>query len=195
MANRLRLARQQSGMTQKELALRLGIHQSTLSEYEAEGGKSRPSLWMLARLARTLGVSADYLLGLESDERPSKGMAATNPIAPTVTAHVRPETASVALLQEEVLRILAVLNVLVAHLADHGMPVPWDRVGPRFRQALAQEAQRLGWVYVPDSSVADESPEAFEAFLRYRLGVGHIEGGTGAPREGAGEKEEPETEA
>lgn len=62
--------RKQQGLTQVELAERIGIIQSLISEYERD--KLRLNAHMLARFALALGVSADELLGLD-DRRHNGG--------------------------------------------------------------------------------------------------------------------------
>lgn len=56
---RLKEARRAVGMTQSELAERLGIAKSTLSGYES--GNSEPSVAMSAMLIEALGIDANYL--------------------------------------------------------------------------------------------------------------------------------------
>lgn len=63
--DRLRQIREVRGLTQEELADRLEIGQSQLARYEA--GKADPSLEVVARFARVLDVSTDWLLGLASE--------------------------------------------------------------------------------------------------------------------------------
>jgi transcriptional regulator with XRE-family HTH domain len=55
------------GLTQREVARRAGISQSTLSDIE-RGEITGRSLEVLASLARIFNVSADYLLDLPADE-------------------------------------------------------------------------------------------------------------------------------
>ncbi len=62
MCDRLRAARLDADVEQKELARLLGITQQQYSLYET--GRRRLPAEMLAPLCRALGVSADYLLGL-----------------------------------------------------------------------------------------------------------------------------------
>ena len=50
-----------------ELARRLNVSKQTVSNWENEN--IQPSIEMLVRLARTLGVSCDYLLGLDQVPR------------------------------------------------------------------------------------------------------------------------------
>lgn len=60
MKFRIKEARKMSGMTQKELAARLDVSVSTLSEYES--GKYDPRSDVLCEIADICGVSVDFLL-------------------------------------------------------------------------------------------------------------------------------------
>ena len=59
----LRAARMKKGLTQQELADRIGIALQSYQRYEQ--GNREPSLKTLSTLADLLDVSADYLLGRE----------------------------------------------------------------------------------------------------------------------------------
>lgn len=61
---RLRSARETNGLTVRELGHRSGVHYSLISHVEA--GTKSVSVENLVRLAQTLGVSTDHLLGLTS---------------------------------------------------------------------------------------------------------------------------------
>ena len=61
LAERLRLARQMSGMTQKQVGNTLGLHRVTISNFEA--GDRNPLACQLLPLARILGVSVGWLVG------------------------------------------------------------------------------------------------------------------------------------
>jgi transcriptional regulator with XRE-family HTH domain len=63
LGQRLARLRKQRGLTQVELAQKIGIIQSLVSEYERD--KLRLNAEMLARFALALEVSADELLGLQ----------------------------------------------------------------------------------------------------------------------------------
>ncbi len=65
-SNRLRELRTQAGLTQLQLAQRLGITKSVVSFYELS--ERAPSPDVLVRLAKIFHVSTDYLLGLEKRE-------------------------------------------------------------------------------------------------------------------------------
>ncbi len=59
-------------MSQRALARAAGISQSTYSDLERGDGTGR-SLETLARVAKALGASADYLLGVEETESKKSG--------------------------------------------------------------------------------------------------------------------------
>ena len=59
----LKRLRLQSGMTQKELADRMGLTKAVISYYELQ--ERYPSPEVLVKLASIFHVSTDYLLGLE----------------------------------------------------------------------------------------------------------------------------------
>jgi transcriptional regulator with XRE-family HTH domain len=64
---RLVRLRKAAGLTQVELAERIGIIQALVSDYELE--KLRLSSEMVVRFAKALNVSADELLGLKASKR------------------------------------------------------------------------------------------------------------------------------
>ncbi|MCD8487829.1 MAG: helix-turn-helix transcriptional regulator [Desertifilum sp.] len=67
----LRLARELSGLTQKELAQRCGIPIATYQNWEYGKTKARPTYPQVKSLARELGITEDEvasLLGQEIDE-------------------------------------------------------------------------------------------------------------------------------
>ncbi len=63
---RLKEIRIEKGVSQVELA-RL-VQTTNDSIYSWEKGRSQPSVEAIRRLCRALGVSADYLLGLERED-------------------------------------------------------------------------------------------------------------------------------
>lgn len=60
---RLKQLRTQAGLTQLQLAERIGVTKSVVSFYELQ--ERSPSPDVLIKLSRIFHVSADYLLGLE----------------------------------------------------------------------------------------------------------------------------------
>ena len=63
--NRLKELREDRDLRQIDVALATGIDQKTLSNYET--GKTNPDSVSIIRLADFFEVSADYLLGRETD--------------------------------------------------------------------------------------------------------------------------------
>lgn len=61
--NRLKELRLQAGLTQKQLADRLGVTKSVISFYELR--ERTPSPEILIRLSTVFHVSTDFLLGVE----------------------------------------------------------------------------------------------------------------------------------
>lgn len=59
---RLRSLRQHAGLTQKELATKLGTAGGNVSKYEL--GETLPPMEVLVKMASCFEVSTDYLLGL-----------------------------------------------------------------------------------------------------------------------------------
>jgi DNA-binding XRE family transcriptional regulator/quercetin dioxygenase-like cupin family protein len=74
VSGRLREARKQAGLSLRELARRLDISASALSQIET--GKSRPSVRTLYALVSELGLSMDDLFDNQSD---TTGKASSNP--------------------------------------------------------------------------------------------------------------------
>lgn len=62
-------ARLKTGMSQKEIAITLGVSGPTVSEWES--GKKTPSGKNLLLLSKLFDVSTDYLLGASSEPRPT----------------------------------------------------------------------------------------------------------------------------
>ena len=67
LGERLARLRRDKGLTQVELADKIGIIQPVLSDYER--GRLRPYAEMVARFCVALDVSADELLGLKTPRR------------------------------------------------------------------------------------------------------------------------------
>ncbi len=60
MIPNLRKCRKDKGMTQAELAGKIGVKKSSISMYEI--GKRHPSFSVLKKLSETLGISIDRLV-------------------------------------------------------------------------------------------------------------------------------------
>ncbi len=64
LADRLRLLREERGLTQSELARQLGLSRSSVNGWES--GLAVPSTSMIIELAKIFHVTTDYLLGMEN---------------------------------------------------------------------------------------------------------------------------------
>jgi transcriptional regulator with XRE-family HTH domain len=70
---RLKWARERRGITQEELAEKLGVSLRTITRYENQSGDD-----LLRDVSQALDVSADYLLGLSNDPNPRKNDEISN---------------------------------------------------------------------------------------------------------------------
>jgi len=66
--DRLRRLREQHRLAQLDLAVQIGAGSQQIHRYEV--GEAEPSPFQLKRLAKALGVTTDYLLGLSDQEHP-----------------------------------------------------------------------------------------------------------------------------
>ncbi len=67
LANRLKTARTNAGLSRKEAADIIGITDSSIGLYES--GSRQPSPYALIRLASVYNVTTDYLLGCDSKDK------------------------------------------------------------------------------------------------------------------------------
>lgn len=74
---RIKFLRARDGLTQRELAAKLHIGNSTLSQYE--NGDRVPSIDMQRKFAQHFGVSVDFLVGLTDDQTPAPERASDDP--------------------------------------------------------------------------------------------------------------------
>lgn len=65
IGDRIRMARESVGMTQAELAERLGVEPPSVSRWESGGYSPRPS--RLAEMAKILGRPPDWFVGVPKD--------------------------------------------------------------------------------------------------------------------------------
>ena len=61
----LKLARDQKGLSQKDVSEKIGVAKSTYSLYES--GKREPNVQTIKKIADVLDVSADELLGIDTE--------------------------------------------------------------------------------------------------------------------------------
>jgi repressor LexA len=67
IGQRLKRRREQLGISQRELARRMGIPQPVISDFE-RGARDEMTTSLLKRFAQHLGVTTDYLVGMHEDE-------------------------------------------------------------------------------------------------------------------------------
>lgn len=70
---RLKTARLEKGFSQVELAKLVGIHLTNISRYER--GENKPTTEVLSKLADTLNITTDYLMGGTINEKASSSIA------------------------------------------------------------------------------------------------------------------------
>jgi transcriptional regulator with XRE-family HTH domain len=78
---RLRAHREQAGLSLRELARRLSVSPSAISQIET--GKSRPSVSTLYSIVSELGMSLDELFGAAKPAPPTAGPSSPTPPAPS----------------------------------------------------------------------------------------------------------------
>ena len=78
LGNRLKSARESAGLSQAELAERVGMSQQGVADIETKGGRPRK----LIEIARACGVTPEWLLG-ESQDRNGAGGESPRPSRPT----------------------------------------------------------------------------------------------------------------
>lgn len=84
---RLRELRKERGLTQGQVAGRLGVTPSMVSAYE--NGIRQPSYEVLIKIARLYGVSSDYLLGISGRRNPdSQHLVSLDSLSPSNIALV-----------------------------------------------------------------------------------------------------------
>jgi transcriptional regulator with XRE-family HTH domain len=87
LKDRLVDTRIKRGYTQEEMGELIGYPKLQVSRWE--NGKNAPSSEALAKIARALDVSADYLLGLTNDWTPSLAQSDLSPKERTIVSMVR----------------------------------------------------------------------------------------------------------
>ncbi|MBF6023541.1 helix-turn-helix domain-containing protein [Lysobacter niastensis] len=94
MSSRIRRARVSAGLTQAELARRLGVQRSAVTQWERDSG-THPSVAHLAQIACETGVHFEWLATGRGESQPSPGALET---ALTAQDYARDELESRALI-------------------------------------------------------------------------------------------------
>jgi transcriptional regulator with XRE-family HTH domain len=104
LGERIAAARLEAGLTQQQLADKLGVSQRVVTYWEREAAGLRAD--QLAKLAEALGVSADFFLGREPKKRGTGPVGKAKAVFDRVSALPRDR-------QQKILG--AVEDMLVAH--------------------------------------------------------------------------------
>jgi transcriptional regulator with XRE-family HTH domain len=75
LGERVAKLRRERQLSQKELAQRVGVHQSFISKMEG-GEQTNPNAETLKGLARALGCTTDYLVGMYDEDEDSEQLTA-----------------------------------------------------------------------------------------------------------------------
>ena len=71
LGSRVAKLRRERKLSQQELAKRVGVHQSFISKMES-GEQANPNAEIVKNLAKALGCTADYLVGMYEDDEESE---------------------------------------------------------------------------------------------------------------------------
>lgn len=74
--NRIKQCREKSNLSQKYVAVALGVAAPSVSNWES--GKTKPSMDNYVNLAKLFDVSVEYLLGIADNDESSKKTPTTN---------------------------------------------------------------------------------------------------------------------
>ena len=72
IGQRIRRRRQELGWSQRELAQRVSTRQATIADLE-RGAQKETSTALIRRLAKVLGVTSDWLIGMYEDDDQGDG--------------------------------------------------------------------------------------------------------------------------
>lgn len=74
VSDRIKAARKASGLTQKELGVRMGVSDASIAQYES--GERNPKYETLCRLANALEIKVSELLPVEAGKLPNNAVKA-----------------------------------------------------------------------------------------------------------------------
>lgn len=119
MAVRIRKARVWKSLTQVQLAIAVGVSRSAVAQWERESGGTHPSVPHLASIARTTGVTFEWLA---TGRGPSHVHADVLPFEPAVQTSDEVETRCLDALRRLPSRKKALIGSLVAELVEQVAP-------------------------------------------------------------------------
>lgn len=163
ISQNIRRLRKQAGMTQVELAEKLDVARSTITQWET--GWSSPRMGMVQRLAGVFGVTSADMLAEDSDALPSGAMPvaashATVPLLAIGRVHAGAMTD-----EEEVShRVEVPASVLASHPRAFALEVEgdcMDRVIPEGSHVLVDPDREPG-----NGSIAVVETDSYQAVMR-----------------------------
>lgn len=120
----LKILRKREGLTQAEVAARLGVDRSTYAKYE--NGQSEPNFEMLQKLADLFRSSADFLIG--GTDQPSSKSGSWVPVLGDVAAGIPIEAVENIVDYEEI-------DTDMASTGKHyGLRIKGSSMEPRIRE-------------------------------------------------------------
>ena len=120
----LRILRKRDGLTQAEVAARLGVDRSTYAKYE--NGQSEPNFEMLQKLADLFRSSADFLIG--GTDHPSSKSGTWVPVLGDVAAGIPIEAVENVVDYEEI-------DTAMASTGEYyGLRIKGSSMEPRIRE-------------------------------------------------------------
>lgn len=120
----LKILRKRDGLTQAEIAARLGVDRSTYAKYE--NGQSEPNFEMLQKLADLFRSSADFLIG--GTDQPSSKSGSWVPVLGDVAAGIPIEAVENIVDYEEIDTAMASTGKY------YGLRIKGSSMEPRIRE-------------------------------------------------------------
>ena len=120
----LRILRKRDGLTQAEVAARLGVDRSTYAKYE--NGQSEPNFEMLQKLADLFRSSADFLIGGTDD--PSSKSGTWVPVLGDVAAGIPIEAV------ENIVDYEEIDTAMASNGKYYGLRIKGSSMAPRIRE-------------------------------------------------------------
>ena len=120
----LRILRKRDGLTQAEVAARLGVDRSTYAKYE--NGQSEPNFEMLQKLADLFRSSADFLIGCT--DHPSSKSGTWVPVLGDVAAGIPIEAV------ENIVDYEEIDTAMASNGKYYGLRIKGSSMEPRIRE-------------------------------------------------------------
>ncbi|MCF6316551.1 MAG: helix-turn-helix transcriptional regulator [Marinosulfonomonas sp.] len=177
---RLGEALEHSGMTRSALSRAVGVDRSTISQLLKGQGTRLPNAQVVGECAATLGVSADWLLGLTEHRESAADLLASSMTMPHASRALEDEQIFNWHQEATGYKIRHVPATLPDMLKTHDMLV-WEyspQLGRSTEQAIGATQDRLGWLRANNSDYEMAIP--LHEMASFARGEGYY---TGLPAE------------